>query len=298
MRLWPYLALLIAGVAWGVGFPLAELSLPEIAPAPLMLLRFLIASTACLPVAIRSREARRAFRDPWTWLAGAIYGPAFVLQFEGLARTSVTLAALMVGVLPALVAFVAPFVGERVSRLGWAGVAAATAGAVLIALRPGAAGTPVGVAMLVGSMLAYLGWFMVLRRVRPNPDPLAPPCAMIVTSTLFLALVVLPVFGPPTLHLSAKAWTGAAGTGLLCTAVATVAWQLGAARVPSTAAGVFVNIEPVVGSALGVLAFHDPLTPALVAGGGLIVAGSVVVVLGERRRDPGDLRPAAPQEAV
>ena len=298
MRAWPYLLLLVAGASWGVGFPLAELALPELGAAPLMLLRFLVALAVCGPVALRSRASRAAFRDPWTWAAGAIYGPAFVLQFEGLARTSVTLAALMVGVLPALVAFVAPLVGERVSRLGWTGVAGATAGAALIAARPGAAGTSVGIAMLAGSMLAYVGWLLVLRRVKRTANPLAGPCAMICTSTLFLALVVLPVHGLPTLHLSAKAWTGVLGTGLLCTALATVAWQLGAARVPSTAAGVFVNIEPVVGSALGVACFHDALTPALVAGGVLIVAGSVVTVLGERRRDPADVRPVAPQEAV
>ncbi len=298
MRAWPYLLLLTAGVAWGVGFPLAELALPEVPAAPLMLLRFLVALAVCAPVALRSRESRRAFRDPWTWVAGAIYGPAFVLQFEGLARSTVTLAALMVGVLPALVAFVAPWIGERVGRLGWTGVAAATGGALLIAAKPGAAGTSLGIAMLGGSMLAYLGWLLVLRRVKPTADPLAGPCAMIVTSTVFLALVVLPFYGLPPTHLSLKAWTGVVGTGLLCTAVATVAWQLGAAQVPSTAAGVFVNIEPVVGSALGVWAFHDPLTPALVAGGALIVVGSLVVVLSERRRDPADRRTPAPQEAV
>ncbi len=284
MRSWPYLLLLVAGVAWGLGFPLAELALPEIAPAPLMLLRFLAACLVCLPLALRSRANRAAFHDPWTWVAGAIYGPAFVVQFEGLARTSVTLAALMVGVLPVLVAFVAPLVGERVSRLGWAGVAAATCGAVLIAARPGAAGSPLGIALLAASMLAYVVWLLVLKRIRPTADPLAGPCAMIVTSTIFLALVVLPLHGLPTLHLSPKAWAGVLGTGLLCTSLATVAWQLGAARVPSTAAGVFVNIEPVVGSALGVGVFHDALTSALVVGGVLIVVGSVVTVLGERRR--------------
>ena len=295
MRAWPYLALLIAGVSWGVGFPLAELALPEVRPGPLMLLRFLVAAAVCAPVALRSRASRRAFRDPWTWAAGAIYGPAFVVQFEGLAHTSVTLSALMVGVLPAMVAFIAPLIGERVTRVGWIGVAAATAGAVLIGARPGAAGTPAGVGLLLAAMVAYVVWLVVLRRVKPTAHPLDGPCAMIVVSTLALAVVVLPAYGPPPLALSLKAWTGVVGTGLVCTALATVAWQLGAARVPATSAGVFVNIEPVVGSALGVAAFHDPLTPALVVGGALIVAGSVVTVLGER---PVAAEPAPPAPQV
>lgn len=294
----PYLLLTLAGVSWGLGFPLAELSLVEVKPGPLMLLRFLAASAVCLPVALRSRRSRAAFRDPWTWVSGAVYGPAFILQFEGLAHASVTLAALMVGLLPALVAFVAPLIGERVTRTGWAGVAAATCGAVLIAAKPGAAGTPLGVALLGASMAAYVVWLLVLRRVRPNADLLAAPCAMICVSTLFLAAVVLPLYGPPPIHLSARAWAGVWGMGLLCTAVATVAWQLGAAQVASTTAGVFVNIEPVVGSLLGVFAFGDRATPALVAGGVLIVAGSCVTVLGERRSDPADRSPPSPHEAA
>jgi hypothetical protein len=60
-----------------------------------------------------------------------------------------------------------------------------------------------------------------------------------------------------------------------------MAWIVGAAAVPSTTAGIFINIEPVVGASLGVLAFHDPFKLPLAIGGALIVTGSLVVVLNE-----------------
>jgi len=53
--------------------------------------------------------------------------------------------------------------------------------------------------------------------------------------------------------------------------------------VGSANAGVFMNIEPLVGSLIGVTLFGDRVTAALVAGGVLIVAGSFIVVSGDRR---------------
>jgi drug/metabolite transporter (DMT)-like permease len=86
------------------------------------------------------------------------------------------------------------------------------------------------------------------------------------------------------------------GQGVLSTLVATAAWQFGLTRVSSATAGVFINIEPVMGAAIGVLLFDDRLTLALVGGGLLILAGSFVVVLGERGAAPTDLArtPATP----
>ena len=132
-----FLALAAAGVFWGMGFPLGKLALRETDAAHVVLLRFAVAALVALPFALRGRQTRALFRSPVVLLAGALYGVAFLVQFEGLARVSVTLAALLVGVMPALIALSARFLGERVSAASWAGVAAATLGAVLIAGKPG-----------------------------------------------------------------------------------------------------------------------------------------------------------------
>jgi len=95
--------------------------------------------------------------------------------------------------------------------------------------------------------------------------------------------------GPPNLHLSASAWGGIVGQGLLSTIVATIAWQLGARRVASAAAGVFINLEPLIGATIGVALFHDRPTLAAAVGGVLILGGSLTTVLGEHRRTPQDV---------
>ena len=288
-----FLALAAAGVFWGMGFPLGKLALRETDAAHVVLLRFAVAALVALPFALRGRETRALFRSPVVLLAGALYGVAFLVQFEGLARVSVTLAALLVGVMPALIALSARFLGERVSGASWIGVAAATLGAVLIAGKPGGAGTPLGVALSLAALVIFLAWLFVLRKAPATAAPMAIPAVTVVVAAATILPIALVMHGAPKLDLSVGAWAVIVGQGLFSTLLATAAWQFGSARVGSASAGVFINIEPLMGAAIGVLLFGDHLTLALGVGGLLILVGSFVVVLGERQAPPSEL-PAVP----
>ena len=277
-----FLALVIAGSFWGLGFPLGKLALREVEPAHMVLLRFLVASILAAPFALVTSEARALFRSPPVLLAGAFYGLAFMVQFEGLAGVTVTLAALLVGAMPALVAVAAYVMGERVSRASWTGVAAATIGAALIAGKPGGAGTAIGITLSLLSLLIFLGWMLALKRVPATRSAIAVSAVTLVVATLTVLPIALLLHGRPPLALGAVAWSGIIGQGLLSTFLATAAWQYGAARVDSASAGVFINIEPLIGAALGIGLFQDPAGWSLLLGGALIVAGSIVVVRGER----------------
>lgn len=277
-----FLSLAAAGLFWGLGFPLGKLALREVGPAHMVLLRFGVACIASLPFALGAREARALFRSPPVLLAGAFYGLAFIVQFEGLAGVTVTLAALLVGAMPALIAVAAYLMGERVSRASWIGVGAATTGAMLIAGKPGGAGSAIGIMLSLLSLLIFLAWLQALKRVPVTRSAMAVPAVTLVVATITVLPIALLLHGAPPLALGAVTWGGIVGQGLLSTFVATAAWQYGAARVDSASAGVFINIEPLVGAALGIGLFGDPAGWPLLAGGALIVAGSVVVVRGER----------------
>jgi hypothetical protein len=157
MRLWPYLLLTVAGVAWGFGFPLGKLALTALSAPHLIVLRLGIAGLVSAPYVAASREARRMLRDPWAWVTGLFYGLGFLVQFAGLSMLTVSLAALLIGLMPALIAAASVLWGERVTPRGWAGVLAATLGAGLIALGAGAAGgSLLGVGISVISLLVFL----------------------------------------------------------------------------------------------------------------------------------------------
>ncbi|WP_312166844.1 DMT family transporter [Phenylobacterium sp.] len=282
MKRLAFLALFAAGAFWGLGFPLGKLALRETDAAHMVLLRFAVAALAAAPFAFRDARTRALFRSPPVLAAGALYGVAFMVQFEGLAHVSVTLAALLVGAMPALIAVSARLLGERVSRASWAGVAAATLGAVLIAGRPDAGSSPFGVALSLIALLIFLAWLLVLRRAPKAPTPMAIPAVTVVVAALTILPIALAMHGPPRLDLSPAAWAGIVGQGVLSTLIATAAWQFGSARVGAASAGVFINIEPLMGAGIGVALFGDHLTYALAGGGLLIIAGSLAVVLGER----------------
>jgi drug/metabolite transporter (DMT)-like permease len=282
MRRIGFLALASAGCFWGLGFPLGKLALREVEPAHMVLLRFAVASILALPFALAGAEARALFRSPPVLCAGAFYGLAFMVQFEGLAGVTVTLAALLVGAMPALIAVAAYLLGERVSRASWTGVAAATVGAALIAGKPGGAGTAIGITLSLLSLLIFLAWLLALKRVPVTRSAMAVSAVTLIVATATVLPIALLLHGPPPLMLSPVAWSGIVGQGLFSTFLATAAWQYGAARIDSASAGVFINIEPLIGSALGIGLFGDPVGWPLLLGGALIVIGSIVVVRGER----------------
>jgi drug/metabolite transporter (DMT)-like permease len=282
MRRLALLSLTIAGLFWGLGFPLGKLALREVGPAHMVLLRFLVASLASIPFAFRSSEARGLFRSPPVLWAGVFYGVAFLIQFEGLAGVTVTLAALLVGAMPALVAVAAYLTGETVTRTSWIGVAGATIGAALIAGKPGGAGTAAGISLSLLSLVVFLAWLLVSKRAPNTRSALAVPAVMLIVATATVIPLALALHGLPPIRLRPVAWSGIVGQGLLSTFAATAAWQYGAARVDSASAGVFINIEPLVGAVVGITLFHDPVGIPVLVGGFAIVAGSIIVVRGER----------------
>jgi drug/metabolite transporter (DMT)-like permease len=74
-------------------------------------------------------------------------------------------------------------------------------------------------------------------------------------------------------------WFALAASGLLCTATTTFLWNWGIHHVPASRAGVFLNIEPAVGSILGVELLGDHLGPGAWLGGGFIIAAAVVLTM-------------------
>ena len=288
-----FLPLLAAGVFWGLGFPLGKVALAETDAAHMVLWRFVFASVIALPFALRRPEARALFRSPVVIACGVIYAVAFEVQNEGLARANVSLAALLVGGMPALIAVAARLLGEPVSRLSWAGVAAATLGAGLIAGRPQGSATPLGVALSLIALLLFLTWLLILRRAPKAPTAMAMPAATVVIATLALVPISFALHGAPRLDLSLRVWGAMIAQGIFCTFLATAAWQFGAPRVGHARAGVFVNIEPLMGAVIGVALFGDRLTWSLALGGACIIAGSLVVVLGEAHTTAPDMEEVA-----
>ncbi len=291
-----YGACALAGCLWGTGFYFGRLALNEMSVEYMVLYRFLFATLGILPVILLNR-VRFTGGELRLLIISAGFGVPiqFLLQFHGLARTTVSHASLMVGSMPVLLAAAAAlFAGERLDWVGWLALVASTVGAALIVLGgtrgPATHGQPTltGDLMVVASLCTALAWILVSKKLMVTHSPPVVSAYTIVVGTGMLSLLIL---GPrlvnpwlpngsapvPFFHVSATAWIALAVSGLACTATTTVLWNWGIHHVPASRAGVFLNIEPALGSFLGVKLLGEHLGPYAWAGGALILAAAITL---------------------
>ena len=86
--------------------------------------------------------------------------------------------------------------------------------------------------------------------------------------------------------VASTAWLALAASGILCTATTTLVWNWGIHHVPASRAGVFLNIEPALGSWLGVELLGDRLGPYAWLGGSLILGAAITLTVRSHELDP------------
>ena len=169
------------------------------------------------------------------------------------------------------------FLGERLGKIGWSAVGASTLGVALAVARPGVSNDWLGDALVLLSLLAVVGWVLLGKRLGDG-YPAVPATAWILTfGTLTLLPVALLWEGVPRLDLTLLGWASVLVLGLGCSAATYALWNWGVARVPASRAGVFLNLEPLVGALLGVLVLGEAWGPGTVVGGALIIGAALVV---------------------
>jgi drug/metabolite transporter (DMT)-like permease len=268
----------------------------EMSVEHMVLYRFLFACLGMLPVALMNRVPFKR-SEIRLLLISAFFGVPvqFLMQFHGLDRTTVSHAALMVGSMPVLLAAAAAiFAGERLDGIGWAALVASTFGAALIVLGghrgPAAHGEPtlIGDLMVVASLCTALSWILLSKKLMLTHSPPVVSAYTILSGTVMLAILILGPWlvkpwlpnhsaPPPFAHVSATAWTALAISGLACTATTTLLWNWGIHHVPASRAGVFLNIEPALGSFLGVKLLGEHLGPYAWLGGALILGAAITL---------------------
>ena len=287
-----YLALVAAGSFWGLGFVFGKYALAAMPVDAMVTYRFAVAALALTPVLFLRRIRIVPPRDILFFaLAALLFVPVqFLIQFHGLALTSVTHASLMVALMPVFIAM-ASFAGRRpgAAQPKWFAVGASFVGAALVVFGPAGNFTLAGDALVTLSLLAAVAWIVVTERTLKQYDPIAASAWVLLLGTAMLVAFELIVHPQEIVHAyPASAWIATVACGIVSTAVATVFWNVGLQRVPSSDAGVFINLEPLVGSACGVAFFGDSLGWQLVLGAALVIAAAVWVTM-----TPGSSRPAA-----
>jgi drug/metabolite transporter (DMT)-like permease len=280
------IALTAAGVAWGTTVPLSKIALEWVAPGWLAFIRFGLAAGVLVAVllrqALRDPERRRvlrsAFRLP-VLASGALgYVGSVVLQNAGIARTSVTHAALLAGAAPVLVAIIAFAWHRTVARpVAWAGFAVSLAGVGVITGGHSGGATLAGDAMVLMSVVLMASATVVQSRLLEGLDPVVLTAVQFVGAAAVTLPIAAATSGVPALPAGTGASIGMIASVLGLAAGGTLLpftlYAYGQRYVPSEVAGAFLNLEPFVGAIAGILLFGDPAGPRQVVGGTAILAG-------------------------
>lgn len=300
-----YGACALAGSLWGTGFFFGRLALNEMSVEHMVLYRFFFASLGILPVMFFTRS-RFTAREMRMLLIAAAFGIPiqFLLQFNGLALTTVSHAALMVGVMPVMLAAAAVlFANERLDWVGWLALCASTVGAALVVLGGSHASsgretpTVTGDLLVIASLMTALAWILLSKKLLETHSAPVVSAYTILSGTAMLSVCVFThALVAPLIHrrvepfpfarISATAWIALAISGVLCTATTTLLWNWGIHQVPASRAGVFLNIEPALGSILGVELLGERLGPYAWLGGALILAAAIVLTTHRHEPSP------------
>ncbi len=264
-------------VLWGIPYFFIKLAVDELSPPVVVVARTAIAAAVLLPVAVAQGALPAMRRHAGTIAAlGLVHvvGP-FLLITYGETHISSSLTGLLIATEPIVIAVLALRFdrGERLTGiraaglgLGFLGVAALV-GFDLSGDRLGL----LGAGMVLLATVGYAAATLLVRRRASDVPPLG-----VVTGAMVVATVVLAPFAAltwPHRGPGPKAWSALLVLGVLCTALAFLAFYKLVAVAGSGRASLVTYVNPAVAMLLGVAFLNESLRPATILGFVLILAG-------------------------
>jgi drug/metabolite transporter (DMT)-like permease len=307
-------AVAAAAIGFGVGTALSVVALRTLRPADLLAVELLGSALVLAAVAAGTGRLHRygALR---ALAQGAVNpGLSFLLGDLGLARTTATSGALLLGTDTVLTVLLAVLVrGDRLGRTGGAALALGLGGTVLVSLDAVRSSTPdptgshvLGNVLVVAAVLSSAAYVVWSRR---SAGPAGEGVALTAWQFLGAAAATSPfvvvswVTGGSRISDARPEEIVAAAAVLVCGLGALTAFNLGIGAVTASRAGLLFSLQPVAGALTAVAVLGEPLGAAQAAGGALIVLGVLVLArrgpAGEDRRArgrPDGLRRRATQE--
>ena len=265
---------------WASAFAGIRAALKELEPGHLVLLRFLVASSALLAYALFKKLPPPAPRDlPRFFLLGVlgVTGYHTALTY-GEVTVSAGSAGLLIATSPIFIAlFARVFLNERLSAAAWAGMGLAFLGAFLIALGEGG-----GVRLEPGAALVLLAALSgSLYFVGQKPLFSRYPAASVTVYTMVLGTLPLLAFAPGFLAelktASKGALLSALYLGLFPGALAYLLWMQALSRVPAGLLGSTLYLNPTLAILIAWAWLGEIPHPLALAGGALALVGVAAV---------------------
>jgi drug/metabolite transporter (DMT)-like permease len=291
-RLLPWLSLLVVWVVWGSTYLAMRIVVREVPPLPAAGTRFLVAGLIMGVVALVV-DRRHGWPSRRQWLDYSAIGVLLLSIGNSLVMWSERtvpsgIAALIVATVPVWILLLdglRPGGRPWTLRL-WIGTAIGLAGVFLVARPHGDVDAWHGLA-IVALQVACLSWTIgsLYAQSVPRRLPLASAAAveMLAAGAAIVAASLL--FGSDWTRMAAAshaAWGAVLYLVVFGSLVGFTAFAYCLNELPASTVGTYAYVNPVVAVVLGWLVLREPLTPALVAGGALIVLSVVLTTMRHR----------------
>lgn len=289
--------LVLANIVYATSYVATRLTLADVPPSTLALIRLVVGSLILVPLASALRRPGASTLSPadrWRvfWMGALGFAGAFALSHWGLARSTATNGALLITVEPVTLLVLAPLLlGERLTRREGAGAALALLGATLVVANgiPGLSEALVphwrGDLLLILAGVAYASYSLIGREILARHSSLSVTAWSIAWGAgAMLPLALIERASGALPRVTPTAIAGTLYLAVVITALGYLAWNYALERVSASRAAIFLNLQPLVGALLGVAVLGESLTPYTVAGGGLILAGLTLTVKGQGKR--------------
>jgi len=275
--------LLLTAIIWGFAFVAQRSGMEVIGPFAYSATRFALGAASLLPLLWLQRRrgtptpypplapARRA---GWAALAGAVLFGGANLQQVGLVHTTAANAGFITSLYVILVPIVGAFLGKVSGARIWVGAVLAVVGLYVLSIGEGFTMAPGDVLELLGALF-WTGHILLINWLVVRMAALEIAVGQFVTCAL-LSLGAALLWEPaPFAGVGAAAWPILYG-GLLSIGVAYTLQIVAQKSAHPAHASIIMSLEALFAGVGGVLLLDEPLTPRLVAGGALMLAGVVV----------------------
>ncbi len=258
--------------------------------APVLMWRYLLAAVMLAGVAQIMRAGRVPVRRAGRIVVLGGGGQALVagLSLSALAFIPPATLTFLFYTYPAWIAIIAAVRGtERLTRWRVAALVLSLAGIAVMVGTPWGGGAPLpvaGVMLALGSGLVYALYVPMMNRLQEGLSPVSASVWIVLGAGLCFAVwTAAEGDGELFAGMPRIAWVVVVVLALFSTTFAFVAFLRGLSVLGPVRTGIVSTVEPFWTALFGGLLFAQPVTVPTLAGGALIAAGVVVLVLGSRR---------------
>ncbi len=278
--------MIIVALVWGGNFSVSKFAMEQIPALTFSALRFVLASGILLLIVKRQGAWQRLPRRTFWSLAGlgvvgnTFYQTAFM---TGLSITTATNSAMIVAILPVMVAVLGSLLGiERASALMWLGVVLGTAGVLLVVTAHGVhldSGELTGDLLVLFATVCWSFYTVGVLRAGQGVNPLQITALTAAAGTPGLLVVGLPgLLRQDWGMVSAKTWAALAYAALLSLVLAYVLYNRAVQGIGSGRTAIYNCITPLVAMVVAWFTLGEVPLGVQVIGVALVIGGVLVSV--------------------